>query len=74
MRWNRSKPRRAVITITEKDSEETSVNIEFFPSAGKAGACATLGMIGFQAIVNAYRKAAGEELETQVDSETDKIL
>lgn len=70
MQQNENESRRAVITITEEDSGETGVNIEFFPSVGKAGACATLGMIGFQAVVNAYRKAAGEELETQTEGET----
>ena len=70
MQQNESEPRRAVITITEEGPEEVSVDIEFSPSAGEAGACAALGMIGFQAIVNAYRKAAGEELETQTERET----
>ena len=59
----------ATITVTEgKDGIE--VYIRCLPSVGEAGACATLGMIGFQAIVNAYRKAAGEELETQTKRET----
>lgn len=70
MQQNENEPRRAVITITEEDSGEIGVNIEFFPSVGKGGACAALGMIGFQAVVNAYRKAAGEELETQTEGET----
>lgn len=59
MQQNENEPRRAVITITEENSGEIGVNIEFFPSVGEGGACATLGMIGFQAIVNAYQKAPG---------------
>ena len=70
MQQNENESRRAVITITEENSGEIGVNIEFFPSVGEGGACATLGMIGFQAIVNAYQKAAGEELETQTEGET----
>ena len=60
----------ATITVTEgKDGIE--VRIRCLPSVGKAGACATLGMIGFQAIVNAYRKAAGEELEMKTEREAE---
>ena len=62
--------RMATITVTEgKDGIE--VRICCLPNVGKAGACATLGMIGFQAIVNAYRQAAGEKLERETERETE---
>lgn len=61
MQQNESEPRRAVITITEEAPEEVSVDIEFSPSAGEAGACAALGMIGLTAVVNALHVGGGKE-------------
>lgn len=58
------KAKKAIITVTEgKDGVE--VRIQCLPSIGKAGICAVLGTIGFQAIVKAYRELGGEELESQ---------
>lgn len=61
MQQNESEPRRAVITITEEGPEEVSVDIEFSPSAGEAGVCAALGMIGLTAVVNALHVGGREE-------------
>lgn len=59
----------ATITVTEgKDGIE--VRIRCLPSMGKAGDCGTLATIGFQAIVNAYRQAAGEKVEIKTERET----
>ena len=49
----RNEKRKTVITLTEGGSGSVDVTIDFFPSVGDAGACAALGMVGFQAIVDA---------------------
>ena len=49
----RNEKRKTVIPLTEGGSGSVDVTIDFFPSVGDAGACAALGMVGFQAIVDA---------------------
>lgn len=60
MKQSRKGPRKAVITITESGRGMVTVNVEFSPSVGEAGACADLGMAGFSAVVDAVTQAGKE--------------
>ncbi len=64
MKQSRKGPRKAVITITESGRGMVTVNVEFSPSVGEAGACADLGMAGFSAVVDAVNKA-GKDAPTE---------
>lgn len=57
MEQPKNEKRKTVITLTEDGRGSVNVTIEFFPSVGEAGACAALGMVGFQAIVDASNES-----------------
>ena len=61
MEQPRNEKRQAVITLMEGGHGRVDVTIEFFPSVGEAGACAALGMVGFQAIVDASNERETKE-------------
>lgn len=61
MEQPQNEKRQTVITLTEGGGGSVNVTIEFLPSVGEAGACAALGMVGFQAIVDASNERETKE-------------